>query len=154
MARIVMKFGGTSVGDIARIRNVAAHVKRECDAGHDVAVVVSAMSGETNRLVSLTRDIARVHDVREYDVVVSAGEQVSVGLLAMALQDVGVAARSWLGWQIPIETSDVHGAARISTIDARAITALFEEKRVAVIAGFQGVSSAGRLTTLGRGAGV
>ena len=151
MARIVMKFGGTSVGDIARIRNVAAHVKRECDAGHDVAVVVSAMSGETNRLVSLTRDIARVHDVREYDVVVSAGEQVSVGLLAMALQDVGVAARSWLGWQIPVETSDVHGAARISTIDARAITALFEEKRVAVIAGFQGVSPAGRLTTLGRG---
>ena len=151
MARIVMKFGGTSVGDIARIRNVAAHVKREFDAGHDVAVVVSAMSGETNRLVSLTRDIARVHDVREYDVVVSAGEQVSVGLLAMALQDVGVAARSWLGWQIPVETSDVHGAARISNIDARAITALFEEKRVAVIAGFQGVSSAGRLTTLGRG---
>ena len=151
MARIVMKFGGTSVGDIARIRNVAAHVKREFDAGHDVAVVVSAMSGETNRLVSLTRDIARVHDVREYDVVVSAGEQVSVGLLAMALQDVGVAARSWLGWQIPVETSDVHGAARISTIDARAITALFEEKRVAVIAGFQGVSPAGRLTTLGRG---
>ena len=151
MARIVMKFGGTSVGDIARIRNVAAHVKREFDAGHDVAVVVSAMSGETNRLVGLTRDIARVHDAREYDVVVSAGEQVSVGLLAMALQDIGVAARSWLGWQIPIETSDVHGAARISAIDARAITALFEEKRVAVIAGFQGVSSAGRLTTLGRG---
>ncbi|MEE3059407.1 MAG: aspartate kinase, partial [Pseudomonadota bacterium] len=151
MARIVMKFGGTSVGDIARIRNVAAHVKREFDAGHDVAVVVSAMSGETNRLVGLTRDIALVHDAREYDVVVSAGEQASVGLLAMALQDVGVAARSWLGWQIPVETSDVHGAARISTIDARAITALFEEKRVAVIAGFQGVSSAGRLTTLGRG---
>ena len=151
MARIVMKFGGTSVGDIARIRNVAAHVKREFDAGHDVAVVVSAMSGETNRLVGLTRDIARVHDAREYDVVVSAGEQVSVGLLAMALQDIGIAARSWLGWQIPVETSDVHGAARISNIDASAITALFEEKRVAVIAGFQGVSSAGRLTTLGRG---
>ena len=151
MARIVMKFGGTSVGDIARIGNVAAHVKREFDAGHDVAVVVSAMSGETNRLVGLTRDIARVHDAREYDVVVSAGEQVSVGLLAMALQDIGVAARSWLGWQIPVKTSDVHGAARISDIDASAITALFEEKRVAVIAGFQGVSSAGRLTTLGRG---
>ncbi|MEC8176211.1 MAG: aspartate kinase, partial [Pseudomonadota bacterium] len=129
MARIVMKFGGTSVGDIARIGNVAAHVKREFDAGHDVAVVVSAMSGETNRLVGLTRDIARVHDAREYDVVVSAGEQVSVGLLAMALQDIGVAARSWLGWQIPVKTSDVHGAARISDIDASAITALFEEKR-------------------------
>ena len=151
MARIVMKFGGTSVGDIARIHNVAAHVKREADAGHEVAVVVSAMAGETNRLVGLTRDIARVHDAREYDVVVSAGEQVSVGLLAMALQDIGIAARSWLGWQIPVETSDVHGAARITTIDASAITALFDEKRVAVIAGFQGVSSASRLTTLGRG---
>ena len=151
MARIVMKFGGTSVGDIARIRNVAAHVKREADAGHEVAVVVSAMAGETNRLVELTRDIARLHDAREYDVVVSAGEQVSVGLLAMALQDIGVAARSWLGWQIPVETSDVHGAARITHVDASAITALFDEKRVAVIAGFQGISPAGRLTTLGRG---
>ena len=104
MARIVMKFGGTSVGDVDRIRNVAAHVKREVDAGHQVAVVVSAMSGETNRLVGLTRDVAKLHDAREYDVVVSAGEQVSVGLLAMALQDIGVSARSWLGWQIAIET--------------------------------------------------
>ena len=151
MARLVMKFGGTSVGDIERIRNVAAHVKREADAGHEVAVVVSAMSGETNRLVGLTRDVARLHDAREYDVVVSAGEQVSVGLLAMALQDIGVAARSWLGWQIAVSTSDVHGAARISDISADAIEAQFGQGRVAVIAGFQGLSSANRITTLGRG---
>jgi aspartate kinase len=151
MARIVMKFGGTSVGDVDRIRNVAAHVKREVDAGHQVAVVVSAMSGETNRLVGLTRDVARLHDAREYDVVVSAGEQISVGLLAMALQDIGVAARSWLGWQMSVKTSDVHGAARIELIEPDAMEAQFSEGRVAVIAGFQGVSSANRITTLGRG---
>ncbi len=151
MARIVMKFGGTSVGDIERIRNVAAHVKREVDAGHQVAVVVSAMSGETNRLVGLTRDVARLHDAREYDVVVSAGEQISVGLLAMALQDMGVSARSWLGWQMAVQTSDVHGAARIQNIEIDAMEAQFAEGRVAVIAGFQGVSDAGRITTLGRG---
>jgi len=151
MARLVMKFGGTSVGDIERIRNVAAHVKREVDAGHQVAVVVSAMSGETNRLVGLTRDVSPLHDAREYDVVVSAGEQISVGLLALALQNVGVAARSWLGWQIKVETSDVHGAARILDIHADGLEAQLEEGRVAVIAGFQGISSAGRITTLGRG---
>jgi len=151
MARLVMKFGGTSVGDIERIRNVAAHVKREVDAGHQVAVVVSAMSGETNRLVGLTRDVSPLHDAREYDVVVSAGEQISVGLLALALQDIGVAARSWLGWQIKVETSDVHGAARILDIHADGLEAQLEEGRVAVIAGFQGISSAGRITTLGRG---
>lgn len=146
-----MKFGGTSVGDVDRIRNVAAHVKREVDAGHQVAVVVSAMSGETNRLVGLTRDVARLHDAREYDVVVSAGEQISVGLLAMALQDIGVAARSWLGWQMSVKTSDVHGAARIEMIEPDAMEAQFSEGRVGVIAGFQGVSSANRITTLGRG---
>ena len=151
MARLVMKFGGTSVGDIERIRNVAAHVKREVDAGHQVAVVVSAMSGETNRLIGLTRDVSPLHDAREYDVVVSAGEQISVGLLALALQDIGVAARSWLGWQIKVETSDVHGAARILDIHADGLEAQLEEGRVAVIAGFQGISSAGRITTLGRG---
>ncbi|MBL71231.1 MAG: aspartate kinase, partial [Rhodobiaceae bacterium] len=151
MARLVMKFGGTSVGDIDRIRNVAAHVAREVEAGHEVAVVVSAMSGETNRLVGLTRDIARLHDAREYDVVVSAGEQVSVGLLAMALQDLGIAARSWLGWQIAMKTSDVHGAARIRDIDVTAMEEQFKQGRVAVIAGFQGVSNNGRITTLGRG---
>ena len=147
MARIVMKFGGTSVGDVDRIRNVAAHVKREVDAGHQVAVVVSAMSGETNRLVGLARDVARLHDAREYDVVVSAGEQISVGLLAMALQDIGVAARSWLGWQISVQTSDVHGAARIEAIEPEEMEAQFGQGRVAVIAGFQGVSSANRITT-------
>ena len=151
MARLVMKFGGTSVGDVARIRNVAAHVQREVEAGHEVAVVVSAMSGETNRLVGLTRDVAQLHDAREYDVVVSAGEQVSVGLLAMALQDMGVAARSWLGWQIAVQTSDMHGAARIEHIDAEKLNAQFAEGRVAVIAGFQGLSANGRVTTLGRG---
>ena len=151
MARLVMKFGGTSVGDIDRIRNVAAHVAREVEAGHEVAVVVSAMSGDTNRLVGLTRDVARLHDAREYDVVVSAGEQVSVGLLAMALQDLGIAARSWLGWQIVMKTSDVHGAARIQHIDVAAMEEQLKEGRVAVIAGFQGVSSNGRITTLGRG---
>ncbi len=151
MARLVMKFGGTSVGDIERIKNVAAHVKREVDAGHEVAVVVSAMSGETNRLVGLTREVARLHDAREYDVVVSAGEQVSVGLLAMALQDIGVAARSWLGWQIAVKTSNVHGAARIEAIERDALEAQFGEGRVAVIAGFQGLSDMNRITTLGRG---
>ncbi len=151
MARLVMKFGGTSVGDIERIRNVAAHVSREVAAGHEVAVVVSAMSGETNRLVDLTRNVARLHDAREYDVVVSAGEQVSAGLLAMALQDLGIAARSWLGWQIAMKTSDVHGAARIEEVDVSAMEAQFKEGRVAVIAGFQGLSSNNRITTLGRG---
>jgi len=151
MARLVMKFGGTSVGDIERIRNVAAHVSREVAAGHEVAVVVSAMSGETNRLVDLTRNVARLHDAREYDVVVSAGEQVSAALLAMALQDLGIAARSWLGWQIAMKTSDVHGAARIEEVDVSAMEAQFKEGRVAVIAGFQGLSSNNRITTLGRG---
>lgn len=151
MARLVMKFGGTSVGDIDRIKNVAAHVKRETDAGHEVAVVVSAMSGETNRLVGLTREVAALHDAREYDVVVSAGEQVSVGLLAMALQDIGVAARSWLGWQIAVRSSNMHGAARIEAIDSDALEAQFAEGRVAVIAGFQGLSDMNRITTLGRG---
>jgi len=146
-----MKFGGTSVGDIERIRNVAAHVSREVAAGHEVAVVVSAMSGETNRLVDLTRNVARLHDAREYDVVVSAGEQVSAALLAMALQDLGIAARSWLGWQIAMKTSDVHGAARIEEVDVSAMEAQFKEGRVAVIAGFQGLSSNNRITTLGRG---
>ena len=143
MARLVMKFGGTSVGDIDRIRNVAAHVSREVKAGHEVAVVVSAMSGETNRLVGLTRDVARLHDAREYDVVVSAGEQVSVGLLAMALQDLGIAARSWLGWQIAMKTSDVHGAARIEDIDVAAMEEQFQRGRVAVIAGFKASAAMG-----------
>ncbi|MEC6999101.1 MAG: aspartate kinase, partial [Pseudomonadota bacterium] len=151
MARIVMKFGGTSVGDIERINNVAAHVKEEYDAGNEVAVVVSAMSGETNRLVSLCRGVSAFHDAREYDVVVSAGEQVSVGLLAMALNKIDVPARSWLGWQFPILTSSVHGSARIQDIDTDALEAQFADGRVAVIAGFQGLSQENRITTLGRG---
>ena len=140
MARLVMKFGGTSVGSPERIKNVAQHVKREVDAGHNVAVVVSAMSGETNRLVDLTREISPLHDAREYDVVVAAGEQVSIGLLAMALNEIGVPARSWLGWQLPVRTNGVHGAARIQDIDTTIIEAQFEENRVAVIAGFQGLA--------------
>ena len=151
MARLVMKFGGTSVGSPERIKNVAQHVKREVDAGHNVAVVVSAMSGETNRLVDLTREISPLHDAREYDVVVAAGEQVSIGLLAMALNEIGVPARSWLGWQLPVRTNGVHGAARIQDIDTTIIEAQFEENRVAVIAGFQGLAEDNRITTLGRG---
>ena len=118
MARIVMKFGGTSVADIARIRNVARHVKREVDAGHEVAVVVSAMAGKTNELVGWdARGLAALHDAREYDAVVASGEQVTSGLLAIALQAIGVDARSWQGWQIPIQTDNAHGAARIQEID-------------------------------------
>jgi len=153
MSRIVMKFGGTSVADIDRIRNVARHVKRETDAGHEVAVVVSAMAGATNRLVEWCREAAALHDAREYDVVVASGEQVTSGLLAIALQEMGVSARSWQGWQLPILTSDAHGAARILDINGAEIVKRFKErKEVAVISGFQGVhKETGRITTLGRG---
>ena len=112
MGRLVMKFGGTSVADIARIRNVARHVEREVKAGHHVAVVVSAMAGTTDRLVGWCREAAAVHDAREYDAVVASGEQVTAGLLAIVLQDLGIPARSWAGWQIPLKTDGVHGAAR------------------------------------------
>lgn len=151
MARLVMKFGGTSVGTVDRIKNVARKVKREVDAGHEVAVVVSAMSGDTNRLVDLVSDISSLHDAREYDVVVSSGEQVSVGLLSLALQDLGISARSWLGWQVPVNTNAVHGAARIENIDCSEIIKRFADKQVAVCAGFQGVGTDNRITTLGRG---
>ncbi len=151
MARLVMKFGGTSVADLDRIRNVATHVKREVEAGHQVAVVVSAMAGTTNQLVSWTKEAAALHDAREYDAVVSAGEQISVGLLAIALQEMGVSARSWLGWQIPILTDDAHGAARIADIDAAKLGERIDQGQVAVIAGFQGISPDGRIATLGRG---
>src|SRR6202050_1713625 len=117
MARLVMKFGGTSVADIDRIRNVAQHVKREIDAGHEVAVVVSAMSGTTNRLVEWCREAAVLHDAREYDAVVASGEQVTAGLLAIALQAIGIQARSWQGWQIPIRTSGGHASARVLESD-------------------------------------
>ena len=151
MALIVQKFGGTSVGDLDRIRNVAARVQQEVDAGHQVAVVVSAMAGTTNQLVSWARDIGPIHDAREYDTIVASGEQVTVGLLAIALQNLGIDARSWLGWQVPVRTDDVHGAARIDAID----TALMRERlaagQVAVVAGFQGIAPDGRIATLGRG---
>ncbi|WP_297326449.1 aspartate kinase [uncultured Bartonella sp.] len=151
MARIVMKFGGTSVANIERIRNVARHVKREVDAGNEVAVVVSAMAGKTNELVGWTREASPMHDAREYDVVVASGEQVTAGLLAITLQSMGINARSWLGWQIPIETDNAHGAARITNIDGSLLIQRFKEGQVAVIAGFQGIARDNRITTLGRG---
>src|SRR5256714_3585226 len=153
MGRLVMKFGGTSVANIDRIRNVARHVKREVDAGHDVAVVVSAMSGKTNELVEWCRDASPMHDAREYDAVVASGEQVTSGLLAIALQAIGIQARSWQGWQIPIKTSDAHASARILDIDGTEIINRFKDrKEVAVISGFQGINpQTGRITTLGRG---
>ncbi|GHC76124.1 aspartate kinase [Limoniibacter endophyticus] len=151
MARIVMKFGGTSVGDINRIRNVARHVKREVDAGHQVAVVVSAMSGKTNELVGWARELSPLHDAREYDTVVASGEQVTSGLLAIALQSIGVNARSWQGWQIPLKTDASHGAARIADIDGSLLVERFNQGQVAVIAGFQGIAPDNRISTLGRG---
>ncbi|MAM68724.1 MAG: aspartate kinase [Pseudomonadota bacterium] len=151
MARIVQKFGGTSVADIDRIRAVAERVKKTVDDGNQVAVVVSAMSGTTNQLVEWTRDISPMHDAREYDVVVSAGEQITVGLMAMALQNIGVDARSWLGWQIPMITDDEHGRARIMDLQADEIIRRFDGGQVAVMAGFQGIGSDNRITTLGRG---
>ncbi|HVG80898.1 MAG TPA: aspartate kinase [Methylomirabilota bacterium] len=151
MARIVMKFGGTSVADVPRIKAVAERVKREVDAGHEVAVVVSAMAGTTNQLVAWTNAAAHLHDAREYDVVVASGEQVTVGLLAIALQELGVNARSWLGWQLPVRTDGVHSKARIEGIDCAEMIRRFGQKQVAVVAGFQGIGSDGRVTTLGRG---
>ena len=147
-----MKFGGTSVANIERIRNVAQHVKREVEAGHEVAVVVSAMSGKTNELVAWCADASKLYDKREYDAVVASGEQVTSGLLAIALQEIGIPARSWQGWQIPIRTSDAHGSARIESIEETGLAEGFSRNEVAVIAGFQGIHEAtGRLTTLGRG---
>src|SRR6201996_2228747 len=150
-ARIVMKFGGTSMAGIERIRNVARQVKREWAKGQQVAVVVSAMSGETDRLVNFCREASALYDPKEYDVVVASGEQVTSGLLAIALQAIGVPARSWLGWQLPIHTSDAHASARIATIDTPAMEESLAKGEVAVIPGFQGVSDDGRVTTLGRG---
>ncbi|MEX0300217.1 MAG: aspartate kinase [Kordiimonas sp.] len=151
MARIVKKFVGTSVGDVDRIRNVATRVAKAYNNGDEVAVVVSAMSGMTNMLVGHCRDAAPMHDAREYDTVVSAGEQITIGLLSIALQEMGVPARSFLGWQIPIRTNNVHGSARIEEIETEKLEECFKEKRVAVIAGFQGIADDNRITTLGRG---
>ena len=151
MARIVMKFGGTSVANVERIKNVARHVAREVNTGHHVAVVISAMAGKTNELVAYTRETAPLHDAREYDAVVASGEQVTSGLLAIALQEIGISARSWQGWQIPIRTNDAHASARIEGIDPAKLLERFKDGQVAVIAGFQGVAPSGRITTLGRG---
>ena len=151
MARIVMKFGGTSMAGIERIRNVANRVKAEHERGNQVAVVVSAMAGETDRLVQFCREASSLYDPREYDVVVASGEQVTSGLLAITLQAMGVNARSWLGWQLPIRTDAAHAAARIDGIDADVLERAFGQGGVAVIPGFQGLSEEGRVATLGRG---
>ncbi|OCW15724.1 aspartate kinase [Brucella melitensis] len=158
MARIVMKFGGTSVADLERIYNVARHVKREVEAGNQVAVVVSAMSGKTNELVDWVQNMPKVcgasspfYDAREYDTIVASGEQVTSGLLAIALQSIGVDARSWQGWQIPLQTDNAHGAARIQEIDGSQIIRRMEMGQVAVVAGFQGIGPDNRVATLGRG---
>ena len=151
MARIVQKFGGTSVGDLDRIRQVAQKVRSCVDAGNQVAVVVSAMAGTTNQLVEWAKQIGPMHDAREYDTIVSTGEQVTVGLLSIALQNIGVDARSWLGWQIPIKTDEVHSTARIEEIKALDIIERLEKGQVAVVAGFQGIAPDGRISTLGRG---
>ena len=151
MARIVMKFGGTSVADLDRIRNVAKHVKTEVDKGNQVAAVVSAMAGVTNQLIDYVHDAAPLADLREYDAVVSSGEQVTAGLLAVVLQDMGIAARSWHGWQIPIHTNTSHGSARIERIETTEIERRLTGGEVAIIAGFQGLTDQNRISTLGRG---
>jgi len=152
MSRLVMKFGGTSVANVERIRNVARHVKREVEAGHEVAVVVSAMSGKTNELVAWVQEAAPLYDPAEYDAVVASGELVTAGLLAIVLKDMGLDARSWQGWQIPLRTDDAHGVARIEGVDGANIVAGFAQGQIAVVAGFQGVHApTGRVATLGRG---
>jgi aspartate kinase len=148
-----MKFGGTSVADLDRIRHVATLVKREVDKGSQVAVTVSAMAGETNKLVGWVRELSPMYDAREYDVVVAAGEQVSSGLLAIALQNIGINARSWLGWQIPVRTSSMHASARIEAIDNAQLDERLARGEVAVVAGFQGIAPDNRVTTIGRGGG-
>ena len=151
MARIVQKFGGTSVADIARIKAVAATVKRELDEGHQVCVVLSAMAGVTDQLVGYAADAGGAHYSPEYDTVLATGEQVTAGLLALSLQEMGVESRSWLGWQIPIHTDGVHGRARIKKIEIEGLQQTINEGGVPVIAGFQGLGPDGRVTTLGRG---
>ena len=146
-----MKFGGTSVATLDRIRNVAVRVKRELDAGNQVAVVVSAMAGVTNQLVAWCQDLSPLHDAREYDAVVATGEQVTTGLVSIALQEIGVEARSWQGWQIPVRTDNAHGKARIADIDGDELVRRMQSGQVAVVAGFQGLGTDNRITTLGRG---
>ena len=151
MARIVKKFGGTSVADMERIRAVAARVKKAVDQGDQLVVVVSAMSGVTNQLVGYVTEASSLYDAREYDAVVASGEQVTAGLTAITLQEMGVDARSWLGWQVPVHTTDAHGSARIEEIDTKLLEERLNIGQVAVIAGFQGIGPDNRITTLGRG---
>ncbi|WFL78949.1 aspartate kinase [Altererythrobacter arenosus] len=151
MARIVIKFGGTSMAGTERIRRVANIVRKQQAAGHEVAVVVSAMAGETDRLVNFCREANAMYDPAEYDVVVASGEQVTSGLLALTLQSLGCKARSWLGWQLPIKTVEAHAKARIEDIEAEAVIASMQAGEIAVIPGFQGIGEDGRVTTLGRG---
>ena len=151
MALIVQKYGGTSVGSVERIRNVAKRVAKWKAAGHDLVVVPSAMAGETNRLIALANEVQAHPDPRELDVVASTGEQVTVGLLAMALLELGVPSRSYTGWQVKVRTDSAFTRARIASIDEEAVRRDLKEGRVAVIAGFQGVDDAGNITTLGRG---
>jgi len=151
MARIVQKFGGTSVADVDRIKNAALRIKAAVDRGHEVAVVVSAMSGVTNSLVELTQKMGPLPDTREYDAIVATGEQTNAGLMALALQALGVQARSWMGWQIPIHTDGVHGKARITGVDTEELDKRLKSGEVAVVAGFQGLGPRNRITTLGRG---
>ncbi|HVW92687.1 MAG TPA: aspartate kinase [Devosia sp.] len=151
MARIVMKFGGTSVANVERIRQAARHVKREVDAGNEVVVVVSAMSGKTNELVGWVNEAGKLHDAREYDAVVASGENVTAGLMAIVLSEIGISSRSFQGWQVPVLTDDAHGAARIADIPPENLMARLAEGMVPVVTGFQGISSKGRITTLGRG---
>ena len=151
MTRLVQKFGGTSLADIDRIKTAARRVARAVERGDEVAVVVSAMAGATDCLVGWTRETSGLHDAREYDVVVASGEQVTAGLFALALQSLGLDARSWLGWQIPIRTDDVHGRARIQSIEVGELDRRLKLGHVAVVAGFQGIGRNGRITTLGRG---
>ncbi len=146
-----MKFGGTSVADLDRIRNVAERVRREVEAGHEVAVVVSAMSGTTNQLVGWCQSLSPLHDAREYDMVVSTGEQITAGLVAIALQNLGIEARSWAGWQVPILTDGAHGKARIERIEGSELVRRMGQGQVAVVTGFQGIGPDNRITTLGRG---
>ncbi len=151
MTRIVMKFGGTSVADLDRIRHAAAWVKREVDAGHQVAVVVSAMAGTTNQLVSWCQSLTPLFDAREYDTVLATGEQITAGLMAIALQTIGIEARSWMGWQVAVVTDGQHGKARIGSIEAEDLLARMQAGQVPVMAGFQGIGPDHRITTLGRG---
>ena len=151
MARIVQKFGGTSVADTDRIRAVAEKVKREINAGNEVAVLLSAMAGVTNQLVAYVDEVSTLYDPREYDTVVSTGEQVTVGLMALLLQGMGIPARSWLGWQVPIRTDSVYGKARIEAIEVAETRQADEVWRSARGRGVQGVSAENRVTTLGRG---